>query len=331
MSRFRILSLDGGGIRGAFSAAFLAEVEKQTGAPIHEHFDLIAGTSTGGIIALAIALGEPADRVVDFYRDDGPRVFTRRRTKTRLLSTPLRWLINRGLRRYAITLDDLICSRYDSTELRKALDRFFGGRTLLDAKTRAVIPAVDLSRGGPVIFKTPHLAEARTRDKDLSIVDIALATSAAPTYFPAASTGPGTAYCDGGLWANNPVVVAITESQRLNAADRPALTDVEVLSIGTGQPCLSVIPPADCGLEWWLPNLFDISGLAQSEGCEKISEFLLPERVERVNFTLPNRSWKLDSVDKLDQLIHFGRDAAHQRLPALRHRFFTGVAGQISW
>jgi len=154
---FRILSLDGGGIRGAFTASFLATLEETLDHSLTKHFDLIAGTSTGGIIAVALAFGEPCHRIRDFYSEYGPHIFARRQE----LSIPwhLRWLArsaNKFLAPFGLDVDAMRQSKYDGKKLKQALEEVLGSRTLNDAKTRLLIPSVDLTSGKTVVFKTPH-------------------------------------------------------------------------------------------------------------------------------------------------------------------------------
>lgn len=331
MSRFRILSLDGGGIRGAFTASFLAELERAIGTPIGRYFDLAAGTSTGGIIALAVALGEPASRIVAFYRNAGPRIFTRQAPKRGWFRTVARALLARRLRHVGLAYDDLFQARYDSAELRRALHEVFGAKTLLDARMHVLIPAVDLSRGSPVVFKTPHLPDANSRDRSFLAVDIALATAAAPTYFPHAAIGPGSAYSDGGLWANNPVLVALAEVLRLRNGGTRDFDGVQVLSVGTGRGRYALVPPNGAGLAWWGPRLIDVMSLTQSEGTMRVAEFILGERFQRVDFDLPDNTWRLDSVEHLEQLIHYGREEAHRQLAPLRNSLLDGMTKETNW
>lgn len=332
MSRFRILSLDGGGIRGAFTASFLAELERETGAPIGRYFDLAAGTSTGGIIALAVALGEPANRIVDFYRNAGPKIFTRQAPMKRgWFSGVGRALLARRLRHVGLAYDDLFQARYDSVELRRALQEVFGTKTLLDAKTHVLIPAVDLSRGSPVVFKTPHLPDANSRDRSFLAVDIALATAAAPTFFPHAAIRPGSAYSDGGLWANNPALVAVAEVLRIRKSGTRDFDGVQVLSVGTGRGRYSLAPPNGAGLAWWGPRLIDVMSLTQSEGTMRVAGFMLGERLHRVDFDLPDNTWRLDSVEHIEQLIHFGREEAHRQLALLRNCLLDGLTKETNW
>lgn len=332
MSRFRILSLDGGGIRGAFTASFLAELEREIGASIARYFDLVAGTSTGGIIALAVALGEPASRIVDFYKNAGPRIFTRRAPMRRgWLGSFARTLLARRFRRSGLAYDDLFQTRYDSAALKNALQEVFNTKTLLQARLRVLIPAVDLSRGSPVVFKTPHLLDANTRDRNFLAADIALATAAAPTYFPHAAIGPGSAYSDGGLWANNPVLLALAEAFRLRDNGTRDFDGVQVLSVGTGRGRYSLVPPSGAGLAWWGPRLIDVMSLSQSEGSMRVAGFMLGEQLHRVDFDLPDSTWQLDSVEHLDQLIHFGREEAHRQLAALGGSFIDAKTDELHW
>lgn len=125
MNTFRILSIDGGGIKGVFPAAFLAELERSTSTPIHRYFDLIAGTSTGGIIALALGLGLPAADIVRFYKEQGPAIFSRpRRPWTRIFRP-----------------------KYASSTLRCSLASVFGDATLGDSKVRLIVPSFSADNG----------------------------------------------------------------------------------------------------------------------------------------------------------------------------------------
>jgi patatin-like phospholipase/acyl hydrolase len=144
---FRILSLDGGGIRGAFAAAFLARIEQEIGTPITDHFDLIAGTSTGGITALALGLGEPAARIRDLYEKRGSQIFTRR-GHVRIPCWQRACLTFAKRKFPTLDLGVLQRSKYPAEPLREALTEVFGSRTLEEATaSRLVIPSVDLTGG----------------------------------------------------------------------------------------------------------------------------------------------------------------------------------------
>ena len=210
---FRILSLDGGGIKGVFTAAFLGEIERMAGVRIADYFDLIAGTSTGGIIALGLGVGLSASELLDFYLSNGNAIFPSVGIGVRLWRN-LRWAV-RG--------------KHDSEQLKKALVSVFDDKKLGDSSTRLVIPAFDATNGRAIVFKTAHCHDLK-QDHLARCVDVALATSAAPTYLPVHEFPDGRSYLDGGVWANNPMLVGILEA--VTKLQCPATT-IDVLSIGT--------------------------------------------------------------------------------------------------
>lgn len=173
----RILSLDGGGIKGVFPAAFLASLEEEVEGSIGDYFDLIAGTSTGGIIALGLGLGFTAKQLLLFYEEFGSLVFSSNRL--------LRSLRGIGL------------SKYSREPLRKALENNFHNLKIGGSKTRLVIPSLNLDTGEVYVYKTAHHPRFEKDYKDL-VVDVALATAAAPTYFPAHRNSFGVPLVDGG-------------------------------------------------------------------------------------------------------------------------------------
>ena len=188
---FKILSLDGGGIRGAFTAAVLAEIEDRLDQPIGNYFDLVAGTSTGGLIAAAVATGMSATTIVDFYQQKGPAVFSPRpRYKPAKWTRKLAMHVARFTSQKALglQLDGILQAKYDSAPLREAVHDVFGDQLVGEiTKCRLVVPAVDVTVGRTVVFKTPHLPNL-TRDRHFKIADILMATTAAPTFFPPRST-----------------------------------------------------------------------------------------------------------------------------------------------
>jgi patatin-like phospholipase/acyl hydrolase len=165
MSRFKILSIDGGGIKGVFPAAFLAAIEDQLPHPIARYFDLITGTSTGGIIALGLGFGLTARQLLEFYLKRGPLIFPKEQGRFWR-----RWTVN------------WFGSLYQSTALRSALTDVFGSAKLGEVKARVLIPTMNAS-GYIHVYKTPYHTKLEM-DYKVNIVDVALATSAAPTYLP---------------------------------------------------------------------------------------------------------------------------------------------------
>lgn len=337
-SCFRILSLDGGGIRGAFAAAFLAEIERQLHKPVGRYFDLIAGTSTGSIIAAALALGESAETVERLYLERGSEIFTR-------LDAPApSWLLRAGMRclsrRYPKQEFDsawLLNTKYTNQRLRSALVEVYGDRVIEAAKQRLVIPAVDLTQGKTVVFKTPHLP-GLFRDREINVVDAVMASSAAPAYFPPVSIGSGSAYCDGGLWANNPIVVAYAEAIQINAACKRGIDpqfqaeDIHALSVGTGEhPYFAKPPESRAGLLWWGPRLLQVVGASHSQGANFQAQYLLGPRYDRINFQVPDNGWKLDAFEFVEQLVHLGRESAVQELRSIQSRYFSQPARAPDW
>lgn len=209
---FRILSIDGGGIRGIFPAVFLEEIERNLG-PVRSHFDLVAGTSTGGIIAIGIGLGLPMERIVDIYCKDGSKVFPPHRFNQKTI---------RFLRR-------LVRPLHDHEALETLLKDVFGERILGESECRLVIPAFVGPDPQIAVFKTDHHSDYQI-DWQSKAWEIARATSAAPTFF-AGHKSQNSFFLDGGVWANNPIMCAVVEAI---SAYEINPEQVRVLSIGTG-------------------------------------------------------------------------------------------------
>ena len=209
-SCLQVLALDGGGLRGIFTAATLAAWEEDFGTPVSDHFDLIVGTSTGGIIAVALGLGVRPAEVLSIYVDHGDRIFPR-------AGRARRGLFRRFLR-----------PRYGAVELRAVLRDRFGDRVLGDSRARLAIPAYDLAADHVHLFRTPHHPDLR-RDWRVSAVDVALATAAAPTFLPAHRM-EAHRLIDGGVWANNPALVGAAECFDRLGGERGR---IRVLSVGT--------------------------------------------------------------------------------------------------
>ena len=188
---FHILALDGGGARGIYSAQILASIEEVSGAPVREHFDLIAGTSTGSIMAGAAAAGIPMTRVVELFKKESPRIFRKR------------WLGSFHIR-----------SKYSRRSLERVIRSCVSNLTLGEILTPLMIMGSDISTGGVHVFKSRYLkdlGEPYVRDADVSLSDAILASCAAPTYFDPVPVGDSL-LADGGLWANNPSIIALTEA-----------------------------------------------------------------------------------------------------------------------
>ena len=213
--RFQVLSLDGGGLKGLFTAALLAHWEESRKTRIIEHFDLIAGTSTGGIIAIGLGLGFTAAQIRDLYLQKGELIF------------PPSLFAN--ARHYMDV-------KYSSEGLRTALEELFGSRKFGESKIPLLIPAYDPKFEGIHIFKTPHHKRLQNDYRELA-VHVALATSAAPTYFTPHAKDSGLELVDGGVWANNPVMLAVAEGMGYLGRDQKSIA---ALRIGTTDEVYSI-------------------------------------------------------------------------------------------
>src|SRR4051794_27003865 len=221
----KILAIDGGGIRGLIPAVVLAEIEKRTGRPISSLFDLVAGTSTGAIIACALTRPDPmpADRLAAIYEEEGPKIFDASLLKT------------------FTSLGGVIDERYDDRELVKSLRRHLGDTRLAEAITGILVTAYDVEARQALLLR---------RDDDVSMVDAAHASSAAPTYFEPVRLGART-LIDGGVFAINPAILAYAEAQGA----------IDVLaSLGTGEHTRRL--PYDQIKDWgqieWAQPIIDV-------------------------------------------------------------------------
>lgn len=231
--KFKILSIDGGGIKGVFPAKFLSLIESQLKdrsdgkSKIYEHFDLITGTSTGGIIALSLALGIPAEEIHKLYIDNAKLIFGNKRK--------FFWFGSGQIFKSAherASLEKLVREKFKDT---------MGGKDprLGDCKTDVAIPIYDLIRGNPSVLKTQYHPNF-IRDYHIPAYQVAMATSAAPTFFNPYSSSYTNSdglnldfnnKVDGGVMANNPTLVGFIEALK---AFKVKQENIEILSIGTG-------------------------------------------------------------------------------------------------
>jgi hypothetical protein len=230
----RVLSIDGGGIRGIIPAIVLKRLEELTGRPTSDMFDLLAGTSTGGIITLALTVpsskgGGPrysAADLVELYESKGPDIFSAS-----------------GWHKLA-ALGNLMDEKYGAQGLERVLGDYFGDTMLKDALTRVMVTSYDIERRAPYFFKS--FKAAHDPDRDHLMADAARATSAAPTYFSPAELDQDRhnyrALVDGGVFVNNPAMCAYVEARRLF----PDARDYLVVSLGTGELTRPILP-ADAG------------------------------------------------------------------------------------
>ena len=284
--RFQVLSLDGGGIKGLFSAALLAKIEESLDIRVTDHFDLITGTSTGGIIALGLAMGMRPREIVQFYVSEGPKIFRQSR-----FWTNARWLFR---------------SKFSQEPLAESLKKYFGDWVMADCKKRVVIPSYNLAKDEVYVFKTPH-HHRLTTDGKVPLWKVALATSAAPTYFPCCEHVDGMRLVDGGLWANNPTMVGIVEAVSLLGAP---LDSIATFSLGTTNSIANKSRQLDRGgLFHWRRMGVDAALRGQSHGVQGQAYLLLSkERAVRLDPMVPDGLFELDKLSERELLA----EAAHE-------------------
>lgn len=295
-SEFKILSIDGGGFKGLYSACLLSEIERANGA-LSEHFDMLCGTSTGGLIALGLAAGKSASEMVQFYQEWGPRIF------------PPVGKIGQ-IRRF---LRLLSCkSRYDNAALTEAARSVLGELRMQEANSYLCIPSFNTTRSQPRVFKTDH-NPSLSRDADLLMWQVALATAAAPTYFPIATCAEsqGNAhYIDGGIWANNPSLVGLTEACSCFAGSNKPFNSIRILSVGTVSPA-----PGRVAIDRYADSVLGFGGElleavmeSQQRATDNFIKFLVPVLEVPVTYvripgqTLSAPQMKVVTLDRADTL-----------------------------
>lgn len=288
--RFQVLAIDGGGIRGIFAAALLAGLEEDLERPLLDSFDLVVGTSTGGIIALGLGAGISPQGILNFYVAEKGRIFPDQ--------LRLRWLRH------------LFLAKYSPTPLEAALRERFGEKLLGESAVPLVIPSYDLGENAVHPFKTPHHDRLR-RDYKIPMWAVAMATTAAPTYYPTFRLpGEQVRLIDGGVWANNPAVVGVTEAVSIFGRD---LADIRVLSVGTtGSPRARRSKLDNAGVIRWArgPNVVEVLLQGQSAGAfAQLQHLIGPERAHRLDPIAPDRS-ALDHCDAnelIAKAAHYSR------------------------
>jgi uncharacterized protein len=283
-----VLSVDGGGIRGVIPAMVLAELEERTGRHTADLFDLIAGTSTGGIIACALTVPGPgggprwtANDLVDLYLTEGPRIF--HHSIGRQLSSGL----------------GLLDEKYDARPLEQALDTFLGDAMISDALTDILVTAYDLEHRKPFFFKTDRAKVVAQHDWPMKAA--ARVTAAAPTYFePEKLTADGETFalCDGGVFAANPAMCAYAEARR-----RHPRAEIRLVSLGTGQLTrpLHYEDVRGWGLIEWARPLIDVVFDGVSDATQYQLEQLLPvEDYTRFQTELIGASDSLDNANEIN-------------------------------
>ena len=282
----RILSLDGGGIRGLVTCRWLAGVDRALAAAgkptIPQSFDLLAGSSTGGLVACGLALGHPPDELAELYRLRRHDVFPG--IARRLWSRTTRFLV-----------DGPSAPRYDGLGLEAVLAEVFGDARLGDCRVPTLVPSYDTISRKPVIFKS-----FKPEHADLRVRDVCRATAAAPTYFPAHPLrveGRDCALVDGGVVANNPTACAIAEALRRD--DNVDCTrDLVVASVGSGERTRPIDQRSArewSALEWAIP-IIDVLFDGNAESVDYIAQHIVGDAYFRLQTPLTIGLDDLDDV-----------------------------------
>lgn len=311
----KILCLDGGGIKGVFAATILKVLEERlpNDVGIGNYFDMIVGTSTGGIIAAGLSLHIPAKIICDLYIKNATKIFPQNKKAIRFLQR-------------------IGGAKYQSDALKNVLVETFGDKTIGECQTRLLIPSYNLTTNRVQIFKTPHASDLQI-DYKRKIVDVLLATTAAPTFFPPHNSTSGV-YVDGGIGANNPSLIALVEA----ISDRCgwAIDDIYLLSIGCTESLSSFARGTEAMGASDVLKLIAAFKNAESQYSDNIVKILLgQEQYMRINSLDYAGRAGLDKVNKeaMDYLQQMGQNAAQCHIADIKKMFLDQEAEKYnpSW
>ena len=274
MKKFFILTIDGGGIRGIFPAYILKRIKEELKIDFLSKFQIIAGTSTGSIIAGCIAAGIPIEKIYSLYEEKGNKIFKKR----------------------SLSLNGLLQSKYSSEILKDELKKLLGNKKLNEIKNILIIPCTDISNANVYLNKSFYDTNF-VRDKNTFVWEAIISSCSAPVYFSPYKLKNKYLLADGGLWANNPSLLALTEAlgPRLNIDKK----DIYLLSIGTGTGKKYYdLNSQNWGLIKWGRRIIDTILNLQSINTHNICNFLLPKKnYLRLNFETDTPL----SLDKLNK------------------------------
>jgi patatin-like phospholipase/acyl hydrolase len=295
MAKYRILSIDGGGIRGIVTTVLMQRLQATPGLEgFLDDIDLVAGTSTGGLLALGIARGLELDEIRELYVEDGPKIFDDS------------WIDD------LLDLGKLRGADYKTAPMRRVFKRVLGEKTTLgQLHTRVLITAFDMDNEDedelertwkPKLF---HNFPGDGNDRYLLAYKVGMYTAAAPTYFPSVD-----GYIDGGVYANNPAMCALAQTQDKRYRPTPALDQVVLFSVGTGTSLFYIRGKTlNWGYAQWIKPLISlmldgISGIADYQ-CHQ----MLREGYHRLAPVFPpDVSVPMDDVDKIPYMIEFAEN-----------------------
>lgn len=248
--KFKILSIDRGGIKGLYSSTILEHLESKFGGSCSDYFDMICGTSTGGLIALALSQKIPASEISKIYTEHGKEIFPKQNKLIGLIRQTL-WK-----------------GKFKDDALKRVLVNIFGDKVLGESNNLLCIPTYSFTDARPIVFKFDHKEGNLNRDNKAKYVDVALATSAAPTYLPLAEIAEYDykQFIDGGVWANNPSLLGLIEALTYFVGDGKPYDGIQILSLSS----LNNTAGKPVGLKrrrsfvQWRNDLFETSMIGQS-------------------------------------------------------------------
>ena len=301
----KILCLDGGGAKGFFPASFLTSLEDLLEVKIVDYFDLIVGTSTGGIIALGLGLGLDAKDILEFYKQHVPEIFKKSIKKSMI---------------------GLFSVKHKGDYLKNALESVFGDKKLGHSRVRLVIPSVNLETGEVYIYKTCH-NKRFLNDYKLSVVEVAMSTSAAASYLEIFKSKSGLSFIDGGIFCNNPIGLAAVEAIKIIGwTDK----EVKILSIGCTEEPLGVEKGRNskwCGGLYWLKKIPEVFMKTQSFYAMGTAQLLIGKNnIFRISPVVNRGRFKIDDYEEMESLIGLGASEARQHSPEIKEVFFREKA-----
>jgi len=276
--RRKVLSIDGGGVRAIIPAMILSEIEKRTGQPIAELFDLMAGTSSGGVLALGLVKPGP-NGLPEYAAQDGVRLF----------ATQSERIFSRSLWHRVRSVWSIEQEKYQSEGIESVFRQYFDDALLSDALSDVVISGYDIERRKPLFFKSSVCKRGDESAHDFPMWQVARAASAAPTYFEPCKIeirdrSQHLAVIDAGIFANNPGMCALAEARLMYPGD-----DYLLVSLGTGaltRP-LPYSDAKDWGLRQWVQPIIGISFDGASATVDyQLTQALPPGQYVRIQATL---------------------------------------------
>ncbi len=317
-NKFRILSLDGGGLRGLTQLLILRRIEELTGKKIYELFDLIVGTSTGGILACGLTAkknGRPVltiDKLIDLYYKDGWKIFPTQNT-----------ILKKAWRKVKLFGG----SKWDRSGLEEQLKEYFGDIRLSETLKPIIVTSYDVENNEIIMFKSRRCTEW---NYDLKLTDVSLATASAPSYFEPLQLnwlGVDRVLIDGGVYINNPSMAAVAEVLRYKY-DNPniKIEDIELLSLGTGIYSEKIKEDsAGWGLIKWAKNITRVMMQSTSKSVEYECEQMPFNKYLRLQFTIEEKEYmEMDDSRKktLDELVNYvNNQILNKRLDEIRDFF----------